>query len=146
MKNPESLLAQVPQGEFNSRYADPTSRSSSGSVISFVTGGHFVPNPESRGLLGGIINVVGQAVRGEKQGSGWTKEMMTEQYKQDHRRGLWNRYSRHYGGRNGCPSSAVASVIPNTAKRVLKQDVLYLMVVNMPSDEEMAATRAIMKG
>ena len=73
MKNPNSVLANVPQGEFKSRYADPKSRAASGSVIAFVSGGHLVPNPESRGLIGGLFNVAGQAIRGEKQGSGWDR-------------------------------------------------------------------------
>jgi len=40
-------------------------------LISFVSGGKLIPGPISRGLIGGIALVVGQAVRGEKQGSEW---------------------------------------------------------------------------
>jgi hypothetical protein len=82
MKNPNSVLANVPQGEFTSRYSDPKSRAASGSLIAFVSGGHLVPNPESRGLVGGILNVAGQAVRGEKQGSGWDRMNAANQYNQ----------------------------------------------------------------
>jgi hypothetical protein len=73
MHNPASVLAQVPQGEFNSRYADPKNHAASGSLISFVSGGKLIPGPNSRGLVGGIVSVVGQAVRGEKQGSEWER-------------------------------------------------------------------------
>lgn len=69
MKNPDSVLAQVPKEKSNSRYADPNNPAASGSLISFVSGGRLIPGPSSPGLVGGIASVVGQAVRGEKQGS-----------------------------------------------------------------------------
>ena len=103
MNNPNSLLAKVPQEKFKSRYADPNNPAASGSLISFVSGGHLVPNPESRGLVGGIASVVGQAVRGERQGSGWDQvrgasgQGYNQQY-DDPQNG--NRYSRHYRGRS----------------------------------------------
>jgi hypothetical protein len=71
MKNPGSVLAQVPHGEFKSRYADPKNHAASGSLIAFVSGGKLIPGPNSRGLIGGLASVVGRAVRGEKQGSEW---------------------------------------------------------------------------
>jgi hypothetical protein len=73
MKNPGSVLAQVPQGEFESRYADPKNHAASGSLIAFVSGGKLIPGPNSRGLIGGLISVASQAVRGEKQGSAWER-------------------------------------------------------------------------
>lgn len=73
MQNPDSILAQVPQGEFTSRYADPNHAAASGSLISFVSGGKLIPGPSSRGLIGGLASVVGQAARGEKQGSEWER-------------------------------------------------------------------------
>lgn len=72
-KKPDSVLSQVPQGEFTSRYADPNSAAASGSLISFVSGKKLIPGPYSRGLIGGLMSVAGQAVRGEKQGSEWEK-------------------------------------------------------------------------
>lgn len=77
MKNPDGVLAKVPQEKFSSRYADPNHHAASRSLISFVSGGHLIPNPESRGLVGGIVSVIGQAVRGERQGSGWDRGMET---------------------------------------------------------------------
>lgn len=73
MQNPDSVLAQVPQGEFTSRYADPNHAAASGSLISFVSGGKLIPGPNSRGLIGGLASVIGQAARGEKQGSEWER-------------------------------------------------------------------------
>lgn len=78
MENPGSMLAQVPQEEFYSRYADPKNSAASGSLISFVSGGRLIPGPGSRGLVGGLMSVAGQAVRGETQGSEW------EQYNVQH--------------------------------------------------------------
>jgi hypothetical protein len=71
MKNPGSVLAQVPQGEFRSRYANPKNHATSGSLIAFVSGGKLIPGPNSRGLIGGLVSVAGQAIRGEKQESEW---------------------------------------------------------------------------
>lgn len=73
MQNPDSVLAQVPQGEFTSRYADPNHTAASGSLISFVSGGKLIPGPNSRGVIGGLASVIGQAARGEKQGSEWDR-------------------------------------------------------------------------
>lgn len=73
MQNPNSVLAQVPQPEFTSRYADPNHAAASGSLISFVSGGKLIPGPNSRGLIGGLASVVGQAARGERQGSEWER-------------------------------------------------------------------------
>lgn len=104
MTNPESALAQVPQENFSSRYADPKHPAASGSLISFVSGGKLVPGPNSRGLIGGVASVVGQAVRGEKQGSEWSKNPETglpnsHPHSQYNTQLYENRYSRHYGGR-----------------------------------------------
>ena len=81
-ENPNSVLANVPQGEFTSRYSDPKSRAASRSVIAFVSGGKLVTNPESRGLIGGIFNVASQALRGEKQGLGWNRMNARKEYDQ----------------------------------------------------------------
>ena len=43
MKNPDSVLAKVPQEKFSSRYADPNHAAASGSLISFVPGGASGP-------------------------------------------------------------------------------------------------------
>jgi len=85
MQNPNSVLAQVPQGEFNSRYADPNHAAASGSLISFVSGGKLIPGPNSKGLIGGLASVIGQAARGEKQGAEWDR-LAAEQRQQTFRR------------------------------------------------------------
>ncbi|KAH0361724.1 hypothetical protein KCU84_g6775, partial [Aureobasidium melanogenum] len=127
MQNPDSVLAQVPQGEFTSRYADPNHAAASGSLISFVSGGKLIPGPKSRGLIGGLASVIGQAARGEKQGS------------------EWERYAAENAERRQATRREKKGIIPTpirTYKKLLAKNVLYLMVVNMPSEEEMAAARA----
>lgn len=86
MQNPDSVLAQVPQGEFNSRYADPNNPAASGSLISFVSGGKLIPGPNSRGIIGGLASVIGQAARGEKQGSEWGKYEQERRHQKSPRR------------------------------------------------------------
>lgn len=140
--NANTPLAQIPQPEFQSRYADPKTHAASGSLISFVSGGKLVPNPESRGLIGGLINVAGQAIRGEKQGSGWHRT--PEEQAALPRWGLYGRgfagkYSTNYGG---AISRAVVDVGKAGYDKLMGKNVLYLMVVNMPSQEELAAARA----
>ncbi|KAH0162659.1 hypothetical protein KCU67_g5855, partial [Aureobasidium melanogenum] len=130
MQNPDSVLAQVPQSEFNSRYADPNHAAASGSLISFVSGGKLIPGPNSRGLIGGLASVIGQAARGEKQGSEW------ERYAAEDTQRL--RAPRH-------EKKGIISTPIRTYKKLLAKNVLYLMVVNMPSEEEMAAGRAAVK-
>ncbi|KAG9663401.1 hypothetical protein KCU64_g1340, partial [Aureobasidium melanogenum] len=127
MQNPDSILAQVPQGEFTSRYADPNHAAASGLLISFVSGGKLIPGPNSRGLIGGLASVVGQAARGEKQGS------------------EWERYTAENLQRHQASRREKKGIIPTpirTYKKLLAKNVLYLMVVNMPSEEDMAAARA----
>jgi hypothetical protein len=69
-------------------------------MIAFFSGGKLVPNPESKGLIGGLINVSMQAARGEKQGSGWDREA--------------ERYQRHletYGSKAGFVSERKAGML-----------------------------------
>jgi hypothetical protein len=122
--NPDSVLAQVPQEKFNSRYADPNHPAASGSLISFVSGGKLIPNPGSRGLIGGISSVVGQAVRGEAQGSKWPQNSETslpdanphsqhntqhddDHHSRHHRRRRGREGRRGHGGRDGIVSTPI---------------------------------------
>jgi len=119
IKNPNSVLANVPQEEFTSRYSDPKSPAARGSLISLVSGGKLVPNPQSRGLIGGLVSVTKQAIRGEQQGSGW----------QNVNRGAPQR-------------ETIVHKQIKKATKILRSNVLYLMVVNMPSEADMNAARA----
>lgn len=110
------MLANVPQANFQSRYADPNHPAASGSLISFVSGGKLVPSPNARGLIGGAASVIGQAVRGERQGSQWenTNTFSDSQYR--------NRYSRAYRGRQvGRGGIGLVSTPLRAYKKVLKK-------------------------
>lgn len=96
-EHPHSTLAQVPPEQFSSRYADPNHPASSGSLISFVSGGRLNPGPESRGLIGGVASAIGQAVRRAPPGSEWNKVTTHRDQSYDFASG--DRYGRGYQGR-----------------------------------------------
>ena len=108
MTNPDSVLARVPQEKFRSRYADPNNPAASGSLISFVSGGHLIPGPNARGLVGGIVSVVGQAVRGEPQGSEWARAKRINSA---------NQYSR---GNSDTPIGLISTPV-GVCKKILKK-------------------------
>ncbi|TVY87985.1 hypothetical protein LAWI1_G006566, partial [Lachnellula willkommii] len=140
-KNPNSMLANVPQAKFSSRYSDPNHPASSGSLIGLVTGGKLSPAPGSRGLIGGLVsaaknynqNADSQHLQGGNQGYGNQED---------------NPYSRNYRGRKGrrrdrSPRERRGGMLTGNMKKFLNQNVMYMMVVNMPTEEEMAnANRA----
>ena len=157
---------------FMSRYADPNHAANSGSLIALLTGGAVVlpakgaakekimgfaspkgdpagrepPAPGmKRGLFGrekpvGLIGTgIGLITSGAAMAVERSKQKMTgqPQYEQNP--------PAPYGGAPSAPSTAN----PNTpaargrgTKKIMRHDVLYLMVVNLPTDEEIAAAMA----
>ncbi|KAJ4244817.1 hypothetical protein NW762_014396 [Fusarium torreyae] len=114
--NPENLLAnQQEKPQFASRYADPNHPSNNGTLLSLVTGGYVDPTRLRQGF------------RGQSSGS--------------HGRGRGR-----LGGVRGGRSGPLISQRPiGTAKKfLLGKDVLYLMVVNMPTQEELDEARTLM--
>lgn len=109
-------MAQTPQREFKSRYADPNNPAASGSLISFVSGGHLVPAPDSRGLIGGVVSVIDQAVRGVPQGYGKGPEYYERTYGPDWQSGT---SARRRDRRGGDPLGTVSPI--GMVKKVLKQ-------------------------
>lgn len=91
-ENPKSSLSVPQERQFAFRFSDPTHPANSGSFVSLVTGGKYVPRSRirARGPIGRI-----------KKATGTEKGI----------------------------------------KKVLKQSVLYLMLVNMPTEEEMEEAR-----
>ncbi|KAM0541626.1 hypothetical protein ACHAPJ_013174 [Fusarium lateritium] len=115
-KNPENLLAnQQEKPQFASRYADPNHPSNNGTLLSLVTGGHVDPTRLRQGLRG-------QSSRSHDRGRG------------------------RLGGARGGRSGPLLSQKPiGTAKKfLLGKDVLYLMVVNMPTQEELDEAKAVL--
>ncbi|CAG7558294.1 unnamed protein product [Fusarium equiseti] len=116
-KSPENALAnQQQKPEFTSRYADPSHPSNSGSVISLLTGGHVDPTRARQGRSGLFSGRGGRGGRGGMSGRG------------DSRSGPVFEYS---------PGEYAK-------KMLLSKDVLYLMVVNMPSEQELNEAKAAM--
>jgi hypothetical protein len=152
MENPNSALAAGPKPTFSSRFADPSHAANSGSLIALISGG-AVQSPERASLLGdrggygqGGRMALGRGVgrttmRGE--GQGHTESVM--------QRGLGG----IRGGRGGT-SVGPLGLVQKVMKKVCfimvyrsdlplttTQDVLYLVIVDMPSDDELAAAQVI---
>ncbi|KAM0501075.1 hypothetical protein ACHAP8_004803 [Fusarium lateritium] len=112
-KNTDNALAnQGERPEFTSRYADPSHPANSGSILSLLTGGNVNPN-RSRSSRGGLS-------------------------------------SRGRGGRGGISgrltgkSGPIFPYSPGDAmkKLLLSKDVLYMMVVNLPTEQELNEAKA----
>jgi hypothetical protein len=83
-----------------------------------------VPEPHSRGLIGGIASVVGQAVRGEKQGQAWENVQNNTALQQKYQ----NQYSKEYRGKrsrrgrnNSDAKVGIISTPIGLVKKVLKK-------------------------
>ncbi|OJJ31289.1 hypothetical protein ASPWEDRAFT_72249, partial [Aspergillus wentii DTO 134E9] len=167
-KNPDSALNQGPQPTFTSRYADPNHPASSGSPIALLTGGYVtrenVLRMTGRGaladqtrngrlargsvltgpmenrrqgpigtLIGGIANRGSASVpRGlSPVEHGQNSMSEREQYGRESRRASRD----HKTG----PLTGIGPV--GMVQKMFKQKVIYLMIVNMPSEEELQQAR-----
>lgn len=165
-ENPEGKLANAaPRPEFRSRYADPNHPASSGDPLAFITGGKI-----SSGILGGRDASGGAVHRGLDLGS--NKAAMigrgVDRGLLDRRATLQSRWPGQsypqapYGGRGrdaagpfeqpvtssrgGMGGSAIGPLsIIGGVKKLLQKDVLYLMIVNLPTEEEMAQAAAVLE-
>ncbi|KAL5334905.1 hypothetical protein BJX70DRAFT_391056 [Aspergillus crustosus] len=160
VENPDNALNMAPKPTFTSRYADPSHPASSGDLLGFVSGGHItsdalprrrVDRRESRGqrgllgsLPGGNIgrrdlpggNII-HAIRLRRGGPGYTADDFQEASRPHGRgRGLGRSASRGNGPLSGG--------LFGGAQKLLKSNVLYLMIVNMPTEEELAAAREML--
>jgi len=145
--NPSAALTKAssaPQ-EFSNRFADPNHPCNNGHLISLVTGGKIVAQPlgarrrarrarssqdghGESGLLG-VINE--RARRSRSRGSklrevGEDGKLLPKEKREERR-----------------PRGPVGFVLKGV-KKVLKPDVLYLTIVNLPTEEEMAEAQAML--
>lgn len=99
---------------FASRFSDPSHPANSGSLISLVTGG--VVNPAAR--------------RQERRASKQDRRAMKREYKDQRRmmRGKSPRGPRRVRRPKGQRKGII--------KKILQQDVLYLLIVNLPTEQE----------
>ncbi|RDW71512.1 hypothetical protein BP6252_08075 [Coleophoma cylindrospora] len=111
-ENPQASLAVNNAGSsFTSRYADPNHPASSGSLVALITGGAV--NPRAR--------------KQERRDA--RRAHRDERRIRRGREPRGPRRSRRNGNREG------------VIRKMLKHDVLYLMVVNLPTEEEMEGAR-----
>ncbi|KAL6887995.1 hypothetical protein GGI43DRAFT_416854 [Trichoderma evansii] len=120
--HPESQLAQLGvKPEFHSRYADPNHPASSGSLLALLTGG----------AVGGGISERKQAKRARR----------------DARRD--RRSDRREARREERGPTILGTVGPGALirgiKKFIHEDVLYLMITNLPSAEEMRAAEQFLQ-
>jgi hypothetical protein len=143
-QNPGSALAKTPKPSFTSRYADPNHPANSGSLISLVTGGYINP-PRRKGVLG-----LG-GLRGSLGGG------YDSRHGRDYSGGNGESYGRGFGagegrrglrrGRGGGMEGGLPALNPiKGVKKLLTKKVLYLMIVNIPSNEELAAANQQVAG
>lgn len=123
-KNPGSSLANPQDIKFASRYSDPNHPASSGSLIALLTGGHI--NPPSRKDQG---RAIGREFENQIRVAEGRTPRSTDP---DEPRGMIRRLLREVS----CLQSP-DSLCEDFANIMIK-DVLYLTIVNMPTEEEMA--------
>ncbi|KAK6837464.1 hypothetical protein RU639_001461 [Aspergillus parasiticus] len=113
-KNPGSSLAVPESGRkgFVSRYNDANHPVNNGKLTSVLTGGLIGSKP-------GLIERAATSIR-ESQDS---KRIARGEPPSEPIKEKWQRYQRKKK--------------PSLAKKVLQQDVLYLLIVNMPTEEEL---------
>ncbi|RFU74233.1 hypothetical protein TARUN_8023 [Trichoderma arundinaceum] len=112
--HPESRLANLGvKPEFHSRYADPNHPASSGSLLALLTGG----------AVGGRVSDRKQARR----------DIMAARRDQRTER-------REQRGSTVLGTVGPAALIRGI-KKIMHEDVLYLMIANLPSTEDMAAAQ-----
>ncbi|KAL1982395.1 hypothetical protein VTN96DRAFT_1365 [Rasamsonia emersonii] len=150
MKNPNGPLPTGPTPTFASRFADPSHPASSGSLVSLVTSGHIdLPLPiigsgsapaRSRGSKSVVQSAL--AERQSQSTQGGIPSLINEIYE----------FAKEFGfeivapaspgtRRSSSPSlsslAALPNIGPDNLKKFIKKNVLYLMIVNMPTEAEM---------
>ncbi|KAL2682861.1 hypothetical protein Neosp_007319 [[Neocosmospora] mangrovei] len=159
-KNDGNSLVQGPAPKFTSRYADPTHPASSGSFRSLITGGHINPPPMTRqdrmaGAMGNWCNTYDA----RQPGANYT--LKDHVLRTRGMKSLGSPRAEHapYGGQPAEPAPSMRPglgsrmsgdrdkmqvgplAVPSPRgmiKKVVKKNILYLMVVNLPTDEELA--------
>ncbi|PNP50704.1 hypothetical protein THARTR1_08624 [Trichoderma harzianum] len=116
--HPESRLAQLNvKPEFHSRYADPNHPASSGSLLALLTGG-----------------AIGGRVSGRKQA------------RRDRKTARRDRRSERREQRGPTILNTVGpGALIRGIRKIMHEDVLYLMIANLPSAEEMAAAQQFLQ-
>ncbi|KAF7945120.1 hypothetical protein EAE96_009899 [Botrytis aclada] len=158
--NPNSFLSTGPKEKFRSRYADPNHPASSGNPWSLITGGKFNP-PMGKDLMAARMGGGGFGGRDGRLGGLGTVFGGDRSYLGGRQAQSDDRISRERGGEEqqqqknnprevsslvgGLGGFGGPDIITKGVKKILGNNVLYLVVVNMPSDEEIATASAQIK-
>jgi hypothetical protein len=155
MENPDSALAAGPKPTFSSRYADPTHPTNSGSLAALISGGAIqLPGRSSISRERGGRGQGGRAVLGRGFG-GTTEHTVARRDTPEIDNGIQRSLGALRGGRGGSsagPLGLVQKVMkkvdpttpyPSSLPLTITQDVLYLLIVDMPSDNELSAAQEI---
>ncbi|KAL5360818.1 hypothetical protein BJX96DRAFT_75710 [Aspergillus floccosus] len=143
VENPQCDLNQGPQPEFTSRYANPTHPASSGSLLGLVTGGHVTREDirqrrestrRDSGFRRRAPAPVGRLASRAAYRSGPGEITTRTSRRRRAREGDSSQGDQE--NRRGCRQGPVAGI-----QKLLQSDMLYLMIVNMPTEEEMAVAR-----
>ncbi|KAF2116754.1 hypothetical protein BDV96DRAFT_572810 [Lophiotrema nucula] len=115
-KNPDTVLARSQTApQFRSKFGDPNHPSNSGDLVSLVSGG-ALSGLRSRGQYDGGLGMLRQRLDERRSG------------------GL-------IGGLGGRAAGGPLGILHGSVKKVMQKNVLYLTIVNLPSDEELARAR-----
>jgi hypothetical protein len=123
--HPESKLNVLPKEEFASRYSDPSHPASNGNIVNFLSGGKIDrPNlKERRTIMKGMVTGKGRMSPAEAR-----RELIEKES------------GRADEGKKGPVKGMVGAM-----GRRIHEDVVYLMVVNMPSEEELREIKALVE-
>ncbi|KAF1345557.1 hypothetical protein BDV97DRAFT_361378 [Delphinella strobiligena] len=128
-KNPTSTLASTAATPyFRSRFSDPNHAANSGHIVNLVTGGKFQHPAGVR------------RTKEEKRADKGARRQMKREYK-DARRISRGREPR--GPRNKGKGKGPVGMLLGGVKRVLREDVVYLIIVNLPSEAELREGRRV---
>lgn len=159
MENPDSALAAGPKPTFSSRYADPAHAANSGSLAALISGGAiYLPERSNilsdRGGRGQGGRMGGRAVLGRGFG-GATEDPVARRDTPEINNTIQRGLGALRGGRGGS-SAGPLGLVQKVMKKVsfnmahwsdlplrIAKDVLYLLIVDMPSHNELAAAQEI---
>lgn len=111
--NPNSKLAAAPDKQFSSRFADPNHPVNNGGLITFLSGGTIDLGSRKRER---------RAAKAERKAAKYGR-VLTEEEK---RRVAWKLDKKEN---------------PKGIRRIMTQNVFYMMICNMPTEEQMAMAR-----
>ncbi|KAI5271056.1 hypothetical protein E4T47_05627 [Aureobasidium subglaciale] len=160
MKNPDSTLAAGPKPKFSSRFADPSHPVNSGSLVALISGGAIQLPARTMGGRGGrgsgsgsIISTRfdhGSGGRFDRGTSGVPRRRSGEN---DRDNTVGTGLSNGTAGSSRVAQGGLGGILGGSGganpgplglvQKAMKKDVLYLLIVDMPTAEELAAAQTL---